>query len=98
MRGLKSRESDKFNRFFALVQETAKKQNSVFFAYAGDGNDFETDSMEGEEMMGWLIPREHISEFEPLWEKSDVDDTWIDFFTWAMWHRHGDEIEISFEG
>ena len=97
MRGLRTQETDKFNRFFTLVQVEARKQNSVFFADAGDGNEFETAIMEGENMMGWLIPKEHISEFEALWEESKVDDSWSDFFKWAVWSRKGDKVEISFE-
>lgn len=98
MLGLRTQETDKFNRFFALIQKEAEKQNSIFFADAGDGNDFETPTMEGEEMMGWLIPKEKAIEFEPLWKKSKVDDSWTDFFTWAVWSRNGDTITIKFEG
>lgn len=97
MKGLRTQESTKFNAFFALIQEAAKENNAVFFADAGDGNDFETPSMEGENMMGWLIPEGKVKEFEPLWKSSDVDDTWTDFFTWAVWTRNGDDIKIAFE-
>ena len=97
MQGLRKPESEKFNRFFSLIQTEAKKQNAVFFADAGDGNDFETELMEGENMMGWLIPSDKVNEFEPLWKKSDVDDSWIDFFRWATWSRYGTSIKIAFE-
>lgn len=98
MKGLKSKESEKFNRFFALIQEEAKKSHSVFFAYAGDGNDFETPTMEGEEIMGWLIPKEKEQNFEQLWITNTVDDSWSDFFTWAVWSMTDGNISISFEG
>jgi len=97
MRGLKTQESEKFNRFFALIQAEAEKQNAVFFADAGDGNDFETPSMEGETMMGWLIPAEQAQDFEQLWKEADVDDSWSDFFRWAEWQRNGNSVKIAFE-
>lgn len=97
MQGLRTQESTKFNAFFALIQEEANKSNAVFFADAGDGNDFETPTMEGENMMGWLIPVDKVSEFEPLWEASEVDDEWTDFFKWVTWARAGNEITIKFE-
>lgn len=97
MQGLRTQESAKFNKFFELIQTEAKRKNSVFFADAGDGNDFETPTMEGENMMGWLIPADKAPEFEPLWASSKVDDTWTDFFKWAVWSGTGDNITIKFE-
>lgn len=85
MLGLKTQESSKFNKFFGLVQNAAQKMNCVFFLDAGDGNDFENETMEGEDLMGWLIPEERISEFEPEWRKNNVSDTWLNFFVWAIW-------------
>jgi len=98
MVGLRTQESDKFNRFFALIQTEAGKKNSVFFADAGDGNEFATSTMEGEVMMGWLVPKEKAEDFEPLWEKDSVDDSWSDFFTWAVWTKDGESIHVHFEG
>ena len=98
MRGLRTQESDKFNLFFALIQDEAKKRDAVFFADAGDGNDFETAEMEGENMMGWLIPNDRVKEFEPIWKSNDVDDDWTDFFTRAIWRDEDGEIKIAFEG
>ena len=97
MRGLRTQESDKFNLFFALIQDEAKKHNAVFFADAGDGNDFENAEMEGENMMGWLVPNDRIEEFEPIWASDDVDDDWFDFFTWAIWRNEDGEIKIEFK-
>ena len=45
MRGLKTQESEKFQRFHELVQRQAEKQNGVWFGFAGEGNEFETDQM-----------------------------------------------------
>lgn len=97
MKGLRTQETNKFNNFFALIQAEAERQDAVFFADAGDGNDFVTPTMEGENMMGWLIPAKQALEFEPLWEASDVDDSWSDFYKWAVWSQVGDTIKIRFE-
>ena len=97
MEGLKTQENDKFNKFFKLIQEAAAKENSVFFADAGDGNDFETDKLEGENMMGWLIPAEKVDEFKKVWEQDSVDDDWTDFFVWAVWESKGQSLLIHFE-
>lgn len=97
MLGLRSQENEKFNKFFSLIQEDANKRGCIFFADAGDGNEFETNTMEGEEMMGWLIPKEKAKDFEPLWKTSSVDDSWSDFFCWAVWTFLDNKITISFE-
>ena len=80
-----------------MIQSAAEAKGAVFFADAGDGNDFETPTLEGENMMGWLIPTDKANEFEPMWEQSDVSDEWSDFFVWAVWKRDGDKIKIEFE-
>lgn len=95
MRGLRGQESTKFNKFFDIVQDAAKKQGCIFFADAGDGHDFETDKLEGEDLSGWLIPKEKILDFEPLWEKDDVSDDWSNFFGFAVW-ENADNPTIKF--
>ena len=97
MRGLRKQETEKFHRFFALIQAEAEKHDAVFFADAGDGNEFEAATMEGENMMGWLIPTDRVEEFELLWQASAVDDDWTEFFLWALWTKAGDQIIIRFE-
>lgn len=97
MQGLRKQETEKFERFFAIIQAEAKKHNALFFADAGDGNDFETSTLEGENMMGWLIPSDKVKEFEPLWQSSDVNDSWSDSFVWAIWSKDGNTVKIKFE-
>lgn len=96
MVGLRRRENEKFEKFFSIVQDAAEKRNSVFFLDAGDGRDFETDSIEGEDLMGWLIPKEKASEFESIWKRNDVSDDWSVFFGFATWENRDDPI-IKFQ-
>ena len=96
MQGLRGQETDKFIRFFNIVQNTAKQRKCVFFTDAGDGREFETDILEGEDLMGWLIPESKLSEFEKEWKSGDVSDDWSDFFCWAVYDNTDDPV-ISFE-
>lgn len=99
MLGLKTQESPKFNRFFQLIQDEAARQGAVFFAFAGDGRDLELPDMEGEDMMGWLIPKDRVAEFQPEWETENSEealDRWGDFFTWAEWSLEDGTVRIVF--
>ena len=96
MLGLRTNESDKFIRFFEIVQAAAKKQGGVYYLDAGDGRDFENDEYEGEDLMGWLIPLEEVSKFEQEWNSGDVSDEWSRFYTWAVWSAP-DNPTIKFE-
>ena len=97
MLGLRTQETEKFNAFFNIIQNEAKAQAMVFFADAGDGNEFETDDLEGENMMGWLVPVEKANAFEEIWREEKVDDSWSDFFKWAIWTSNDGKIKIKFE-
>ena len=85
MRGLIVPEGEKFERFFALVQQEAAKQNAVFFLECGEGHDFYTDEMEGEDLRGWLIPNELADKFEEEWSSSAPGEEWMDYIKWAEW-------------
>ena len=52
MRGLRTQEGEKFERFFALVQKEALKQSCVFFLDSGEGHIFENESMEYSDLSG----------------------------------------------
>ncbi len=85
MRGLKTQEGNKFEAFFALVQHEAAKRHSVFFLDCGEGNDFETDDIEGGDLRGWVIPEDKADQFEKLWLKGEPGDDWVDYIEWAEW-------------
>ena len=95
MKRLRTQENDKFMRFFSIVQNAASSEDCVFFLDAGDGRDFETDTMEGEDLMGWLIPQKSLDEFEKEWESGEISDDWSDFYVWAVWEM-SDDIKINF--
>lgn len=96
MKRLRTQESSKFLAFFAIVQDAAEKKGCEFFLDAGDGRDFETETLEGEDLMGWLIPKDKLPDFEKEWETGDVSDDWSDFYVWAIW-ENADNPTIKFE-
>jgi len=85
MQGLRTRESEKFNRFWEIVQKEADLKGCVFFADCGEGRPFETSEMEGEDFCGWLIPKERVETFIDDWEADQVSDAWLDFMVWMAW-------------
>ena len=98
MRGLRTQESNEFQKFFSIVQAEAMKRDSVFFADAGDGHDFSDEGIACEDLMGWLVPHRLAEEFEPLWLVDEVDDSWTEFFVWAIWSKENGSIAVHFEG
>ena len=97
MRGLRTQESEKFNIFWDLIQESARKRNSVFFGDCGEGRDFKTFDMEGEDFCGWLIPNEKSNEFEKEFLEGEVTDKWSDYITFVIWDKAGEDISVEFK-
>lgn len=61
MRGLKTQESGKFNRFWTLIQAAAAQENCVFFGYAGEGRDFPLTIWKARILSGgWFQPKTRI--------------------------------------
>ena len=80
MQGLRKQENQKFNKFFELVQREACKKGKVFFCDCGQGDVFENDTIECEDLCGWLIPQEKVNEFEKLFLKDSDDQHKFDDF------------------
>ena len=94
--GLRTKESIKFERYFAIVQDVAKRGNCVFYFDTGDGRDIVTDSFEGEDLMGWLIPQDQASVFEKEWNAWDVSSIWNKYYCFAVWDD-SDGLNIKFQ-
>lgn len=100
MKGLKTQESSSFLRFFELVQRKAAETGEIFYGFCGEGNEFYLETMEGEELSGWLIPMAKSEIFEKEWRESkNIDDLeqWMDYYTWVLWKNHEGRIEIEFK-
>ena len=93
---LKSQE-EKFERFWGLIQEQAEKESSKFFMDCGEGREIETDEISGEDISGWLIPMDQVSEFEKEWKKEESKlDAWDECLRIAEWSEAGGQISINF--
>ncbi|MCI8387033.1 MAG: hypothetical protein HFE63_01020 [Clostridiales bacterium] len=96
MMGIRTLENDKFLQFFKLVQDKADSMNMVFFLFCGEGHSFEDDNLEGENLSGWLIPKDRADEFNQKFIEYDSDlDDWDDFFAFAEWKRSSNDIIID---
>lgn len=96
MQGLRTQEDEKFNKFWNIVQRTAKRQGKIFFCDCGEGREFFLEDMEGEDLCGWLIPEGQEKEFEPEWLMDDVSDKWADDIFWAEWKNTDGVITVEF--
>ena len=66
MRGLHTNEGAKFEKYFYLIQEEAKKLGGVFFSETGEGRDLDLEDIEVCDLVGWLVPFDQAIEFEAL--------------------------------
>lgn len=101
MRGLKTQEGSKFEEFWKVVQNTAKSQGKVFFLDTGEGRELITDTMEIEDLSGWLVPENQADEFEKEWlqgkDRIWNSDQWDNHFRFAIWHKKGSTVSVEFK-
>ena len=97
MRGLRTQEGERFERFFSIVQSEAKKGNKVFFCNCGEGHELIRSDMEGEDLFGWLIPEDQASEFEEQYIANTVNEAWDDNLIFADWSEKNGLIVITFK-
>lgn len=88
MQGLRTQESKNFLNFFEIVQSTANKEGKVFFLDCGDDNLYEESNIECENMFGWLIKYDDVSEFENLYNQfKDIPDKFDKTYVFARWEK-----------
>lgn len=99
-RGLLYSEGEKFFRYFALVQEAAKKYDSIFFLETGEGHDLVNDELDCEDLFGWLVPEAEADEFEAIWRDDPHDlealAAWDDVLGFAIWEMVDGKLHIYF--
>lgn len=97
MQGLRTKENERFIKYFEVVQARANKQNAVFFMDFGQCDDIAFKDMELDCLFGWLIPFYMADSFENIYLKSQVDDKWDDFCVWVTPKVEGSKLSIVFE-
>lgn len=92
---------DEFEPFWSMVQAQAQRAGGVFFLNCGEGREFETEDMEGEDLFGWLIPAGRAEEFQREWEGAqsplDVGDEWSGYLTYVVWSAEGGTVSVRFQ-
>ena len=103
IRGLRTKadmDDDRFVRFFSIVQDSARILGCTFFLWAGEGHEIETETFEGEDLSGWLIPESKAEDFEARWRMGleALGDDFDDDFAFARWKIGADgNLVVSFE-
>lgn len=98
MVGLRTQENSKFLAFFRLVQKAADDMGKVFFLDCGEGNQFENETIECEDLSGWLIAQEEADEFRKVFDADEeIPEKWDDCGTFVSWEFINGQIEISFD-
>lgn len=97
MQGLRTRENEKFMRFFELVQKEAEKLGKVFFLDFGQCDDIQFKDMEVDTLFGWLIPKENANDFEKVFLNGEILKPWDQYCSWVIPEIVGENIDIQFE-
>ena len=93
---LRTEENESFQRFFELVRRAAAELDALFFVDCGEGRELFTDTLEGEDLSGWLIPKELTASFLPAFRQGTVGAEWDAFLRLAIWNQSSTGIQITF--
>ena len=102
MRGLRTNEGAKFEKYLAIIEEEAKRLGGVFFSETGEGRDLDLEDIEVCDLAGWLVPFDQADEFEALYlgrkDKEIWDsDRWDDMYIFVDYILDGDNVSVKFD-
>ena len=102
MRWLRTNEGAKFEKYFAIIEEEARKLGGVFFSETGEGRDLDLEDIEVCDLAGWLVPFDQADEFEALYlgrkDKEIWDnDRWDDMYIFVDYILDGDIVSVKFD-
>lgn len=102
MRGLRTNEGAKFEKYFYIVQEEAKKLGGVFFSETGEGRDLDLEDIEVCDLGGWLVPFDQADEFEALYlgrkDKEIWDnERWDNMYIFVDYMFDGNSVSVKFD-
>jgi len=102
MRGLRTNEGAKFEKYFYIVQEEAKKLGGVFFSETGEGRDLDLEDIEVCDLGGCLVPFEQADEFEALYlgrkDKEIWDnERWDSMYIFVDHMFDGNSVSVKFD-
>lgn len=84
MLGLRTKEDEKFIRFFEIVQKEAEKNGFIFFLDFGECNDIQHKDMIIDELFGWKIPVGKAEEFEKVFNSRKNTSKWDKYCSWVI--------------
>ena len=102
MRGLRTNEGAKFEKYFVIIEEEPRKLGGVFFSETGEGRDLDLEDIEVCDLAGWLVPFDQADEFEALYlgrkDKEIWDnDRWDDMYIFVDYILDGDNVSVKFD-
>ena len=102
MRELRTNEGAKFEKYFAIIEEEAKKLGGVFFSETGQGRDLDLEDIEVCDLVGWLVPFDQADEFEALYlgrkdKEIWADDKWDDMYIFVDYILDGNNVSVKFD-
>ena len=97
MRELRTQEGRKFENFFSFVRAAADKIGCIFFVDCGEGRELLTEDLEGEDLSGWLIPKDEADKFQKEFDSGEISEKWNNEFVFAIWNQNGKNISIDFK-
>ena len=102
MRGLRTNKGAKFEKYFYIVQEEAKKLGGVFFSETGEGRDLDLEDIEVCDLGGWLVPFDQADEFEALYlgrkDKEIWDnERWDNMYIFVDYMFDGNSVSFKFD-
>ena len=102
MRGLRTNEGAKFEKYVAIIEEQAKRLGGVYFSETGEGRDLDLEDIEVCDLAGWLVPFDQADEFEVLQlgrkDKEIWDsDRWDDMYIFVDYILDGDNVSVKFD-
>lgn len=87
----------KEDNFWNFIQSEAQKHGSAFFLSSGEGRDFETETMKGEDYFGWLIPLGKVNEFRRDSQSETLLNSWNKYQKFVIWENNNGKISIEFK-
>jgi len=84
-------------KFWDIIQQKAKEQHKTFFLDCGEGNEFENQEIECENLSGWLIPDDKLEEFQKVFTTNTISDEWEDTVAFVSWSFKEGNIMVEFE-
>ena len=102
MRGLRTNKGAKFEKYFYIVQEEAKKLGGVFFSETGEGRDLDLEDIEVCDLGGWLVQFDQADEFEALYlgrkDKEIWDnERWDNMYIFVDYMFDGNSVSVKFD-